>query len=519
MMMDYILRGGTVVDGSGEKGYAADVAIKGDTIAMVGDLSGIRAEHELDVRGLVVAPGFIDAHSHSDLSFLQDDSHASKLYQGITTEVTGQCGDSPFPACAGEEMPGAWNCASFEELVRRFEEDGHKMAVHQAIMLGHGSLRAHVVGYEDRAATGAELEKMKQLLDREMQSGVFGLSMGLEYAPGFFADQRELNELGSVVEKHQGVVTCHMRDEGLGINEALEELMAVNRFSGVHVHVSHLKLDHHQAHGRAQSVWKKILQARDSGVRITADMYPFTASCTGLSIRCPKWSLDGGDEALLAHLRGDRRQEVIEGIRTHYFDAEQAETCLFCDDGGMWPEIAGKTLRFVAEEFLHTQDYAWAAAEVLLRTKARINCIFFVMSEQDMKYFLMQDVMIGSDGWAFSGDPEKVKSKPHPRSFGSAAEFLRICREEKLCPLEKAVHRMTGMVADMLGICDRGRLAEGMKADIAVFDADSIKPRSTYLNPVQLAQGVSHVFVDGAPALLYGSQTANRNGKFLRKNI
>lgn len=518
MTVDYILRGGTVIDGTGGERYTADVAIKGDTVAMIGDLAGVKATHELDVGGLIVSPGFIDAHAHSDLSFLQDDTCASKLYQGITTEVTGQCGDSPFPVRSGEEAEGMWNCLSYEDLVNRFQQGGHQMAVHQAIMLGHGSLRAYVVGYEDRAATPEEMEKMKSLLEENLQSGVFGMSMGLEYAPGFFADRDELSELGKIVKKHQGVVTCHMRNEGVHIDDALEELINVSLASGVHVHVSHVKLDHFKVHGQAEKVWRRICAAREKGVDVTADMYPFTASCTSLSIRCPKWSLDGGSEALLSHLRGARRQDVVEGIRSHYFNAERAETCLFCDDCGLWPEIVGKTLRYVAEEMLHTRDYAEAAAEVLLRTNAGANCIFFVMSEEDMKYFLRQDVMIGSDGWAFSGDPEKVKSKPHPRSYGSAAEFLRICREEKICSLEKAVHRMTGMTADMLGIQNRGRLKAGMKADIAVFDEEEIRPRSTYLNPVQLAQGVHYVFVDGMPALYQGVQTEVRNGKFLRKN-
>ena len=258
-------------------------------------------------------------------------------------------------------------------------------------------------------------------------------------------------------------------------------------------------------------------KARAEGVNVTADMYPFIASCTSLTIRCPQWSKEGGGSAVVNFLQGPRRQEVIEGIRTHYFNAERAETCLFNSDGGLWPEIVGKTLRYVAEELLHTTDYAEAAAEVLIRTNARAGCIFFVMSEDDMLYFLSRDVGIGSDGYAYSGDPEKVPGKPHPRSYAAISEFLRRAREHKLCSLEEAVRRITSKGADMIGMTDRGRLQVGKVADITVFDPDTVGPRSTYLDPIQLSQGVRHVVIAGGVAMENGEQTALRAGKFLRK--
>jgi len=216
-------------------------------------------------------------------------------------------------------------------------------------------------------------------------------------------------------------------------------------------------------------------------------------------------------------LQGPRRQEVIEGIRSHYFNAERAETCLFNSDGGLWPEIVGKTLRYVAEELLHTTDYAEAAAVVLERTQARAGCIFFVMSEEDMLYFLSKDVGIGSDGYSYPGDPEKVPGKPHPRSFAAVSEFFRRAREHKLCSLEEAVRRVTSKGAEMLGITDRGVLKEGLIADITVFDPETIGPRSTWLEPVQLSQGVHHVVIAGGVAMENGVQTDLRAGKFLRK--
>lgn len=523
-MEDLIIRGGTVIDGTGKPGYPADVAVTGGHITAIGDLRDRTAKKELDASGLAVAPGFIDAHAHSDTAFLRDSSYAAKLYQGITTEVTGQCGDSPFPSLPerlqteGSELAdGSWNSLSFDSFVKRFEASDYSMAVNQAILVGHGTLRAGVIGCEDRAVTPEELEQMKALLRRDLQDGAWGMSLGLEYSPGCFAGAEELRELGKVVKEFDGLVPCHMRNEGEHIDEAIEELLSVGRASGVHVHVSHMKIDNFRVHGRAPEVWAHLEQARREGVNVTADLYPFTASCTSLTIRCPNWSKDGGGRAVLKFLAGPRRQEVIEGIRVHYFNAERAETCLFNSDGGLWPEIVGKTLRYVAEELLHTTDYAEAAAIVLERTQARAGCIFFVMSEEDMLYFLSQDVGIGSDGWAYSGDPAKVPGKPHPRSYAAISEFLRLARERGLCSTEEAVRRITSKAADMIGLTDRGRLEVGKVADITVFDPATVGPRSTYLDPIQLSQGVRHVVIGGGIALEDGVQTALRAGKFLRK--
>jgi len=517
-MDEVIIRGGLVVDGTGLPGYLADVAIHQGKITAIGDLKGRNAEKILDAQGLVVAPGFFDAHAHSDTSFLQDSSSASKIYQGITTEVSGQCGASPFPSLPERlDAEEPWHCASFADFIRKFEESDYAMAVNQALLVGHGRLRAGVMGLEDRPATLDEMEKMKALLRRDLEDGAWGLSLGLEYAPGFFAPQEELQELAQIVREYDGLIPCHMRSEGLKIEEALDELMNIGKASGARVHVSHLKIDHYKAHGQAKAVWEKIEGARRKGVCISADLYPFTASCTGLTIRCPRWSQEGGDVAVARFLQGERRQEIVEHIRGHYFNAQRAETCLFNDDGGYWPEIVGKTLRYVAEEYLHTTDYAEAAAQVIIRTRGEANCIFFVMDEGDMLYFLSQDVGIGSDGWALSGDPKKISNKPHPRSYGAVAEFFRLARERRLCSLEEAVRRVTSKAADMIGIRDRGRLQVGLAADITVFDPETIAPQSTYLEPVQLAKGVQHVLVNGSVALENGVQTDLRCGRFLRK--
>ena len=513
-----MIRGGTVIDGTGRPGFRADVLVRDGIIAEIGDLRGTRGGQTLDAEGLAVAPGFIDAHAHSDTSFLRDDSFASKLYQGVTAEISGNCGSSPFPALPAHLGDDPWRCASFSDFLQRFEAGGYRMGISQAMLVGHGSLHAGVMGPDGRPPTARELNEMRRLLDNDLKSGAWGLSFGLEYAPGYFANQEEINALSQAAAARGGIVTCHMRSEGLHIEKALSELIEAGRASGAHVHVSHLKLDNYRVHGRAREVWAQIENARRAGVQITADMYPYTASCTALTIRCPKWSLDGGDEAVLRFLAGPRRQEVVSGIRAHYFSAERAETCLFSDDGGLWPEIVGKTLRQVAEDLLGTADYAEAAARVLERTKARAWCIFFVMDEQDVLYFLSRDVNIGSDSRSMPGDPEKVRIKPHPRAYGAMAEYFRLVREKKICALEEAVRRVTGETASRFGLRDRGLIAVGKAADITVFDPDAIASRATYLNPVQLAVGVRHVIVNGCVALRDGAQTDCRGGRFLTKH-
>ena len=515
-MQDLIIRGGTVVDGTGAPGRRADVAVRDEKIALIGDLTHEKALKTLDADGLAVAPGFIDAHSHSDTAFLKDDRCQSKLFQGITTEITGNCGSSPFPAAADSEE--TWQCLSFESFLARFLRENRKMAVNQAPLVGHGTLREAVAGCADRALTDEELEKMKALLRRDLQFGAWGMSLGLEYAPGFFADAKELTALGRVVKEFDGLLPAHMRNEGLRIEEALDELLTVGRETGARVHVSHLKLDNFRVHGKAAKVWSRLEEARQSGVAVSADLYPYAASCTTLSIRCPSWSLDGGDEGLLRFLQGPRRREIVEHIRSHYFNAQRAETCLFIDGGGLWPEIVGKNLRQVAEKFLCTTDYAEAAADVLLRTQGRAWCIFFVMDEADVLYFLSRETAIGTDARALPGDPALLSQKPHPRAFGAIPEFFRLAREKGLCSLEDAVRRITALPAAMLGIKDRGFLQPGMAADITVFDPRLIAPRATYDQPARLAKGVCHVIVNGCIALENGAQTDCRGGRFLRKN-
>ncbi len=517
-MEDIIIRGGTVYDGTGAKGRLADVAVKDGKITAIGDLRELQAEKVIDAAGLAVAPGFFDAHCHSDTSFVRDSSHAAKLYQGITTEVCGQCGASPYPYAPDKADEEHWRCASFADYADKFQREGWRMGTNLAPLVGHGRIRAHVIGYADRQVTDAELDEMKAILRRELEAGAWGMSLGLEYSPGCFADQHELCELGKVVKEYDALLPAHLRNEGALLPQAIDELLNVARASGAHVHVSHLKIDDYRHHGKAPQIWKQLEDARAEGLNVTQDLYPYTASSTGLTNRVPKWSLEGGPGAIEKVLAGPRRQEVLDFIREkYYFNAERAETALISDEHGFWPEIRGKTLRYVAEELLHT-DYPEAAAEILTRTHGSADCTFFVMSEEDMLYFLRQDTSVCSDGSAYPIDKSKMDSLPHPRSYGAIAEFFRLVREKDICTLEEAVRRVTSKAAHMVGMTDRGVLRPGLAADITVFDPAVIAPQATYLEPIAPAKGVHHVILNGGVALENGVQTEERLGRILRKN-
>lgn len=522
-MFDYIFKNGLIADGTGAELYAGDVAVKDGKIAEVGTLSDSACAQVFDCTGLVVAPGFIDAHSHGDISFLQDDRCEAKIFQGITTEVTGNCGESPFPCISerashisAENLP-LKNYESFSDFLKNTAESGRKMAVNQAILDGHGSLRDGVLGSADRKVSPEELRTMCELLERDMQAGAWGLSLGLEYSPGFFGDIDEFAPLGAVVKKYDGIITCHMRSEGLEIEKAIDELIEINKRTGVHVHISHLKNDCKARHGIAADIWKKICDARSAGIDIDCDMYPYTASATTFVIRCPQWALDGGDAAVLDVLAGPRRDEVIEHIRRRYPDGAEAEKALITDTHGFWTEVEGLTLRQLADDILH-MDYAEALAELIIRTKAKADGAFFVMDEKDVDYNLhREEIMIGTDGRGFSYERSEINGIPHPRVYGALPEFLGIARDRGICSTADAVKRITSLPAACFGIKDRGLLKPGMAADITVFNAETVTGGATYLNPFTKPTGIVHVMVNGEPAIIDGTQTENRTGLFLKK--
>lgn len=524
-MYETILKGGIIIDGTGGPSYQADIAIKDGKIAKIADEITSADAQIIDVTGLVVAPGFIDIHSHSDTAFLMDERCESKLYQGVTTELAGQCGYTIYP-CPDDRMANIRHFAgselsdfasgSFQEFMDKVKAQGKRMGTNLISLIGHGALRCGVMGYENRKATPEELAVMQCLLDRDMQAGAWGLSLGLGYTPGISSDQEELNALGKVVAKYDGIVTSHMRDQGTNTPISLEEMYEINRKTGAHVHIVHFKASGKANWGRAPEFVQNVADARKAGVNVTVDVYPYTAASSGITNSFPKWAIHGGTDQAVARLLGDERQQIIDYLNGAFQTQADGEALYIVTTGGRYPIADGKNVWELSQEL--GLCMAETIAKVTVETNAHATCIAFAMSEADVDYMLSQnDYAIGSDGRALPLTASENEGKPHPRNYGTFPRFLRLAREKGLCSLEVAVHRITKLSADMLGLPERGVLQPGMVADITVFDPANVTDQATYADPFQKSVGVEHVFISGKPALQNGQQTEHRLGEFILK--
>lgn len=524
-MYDLILKGGTIYDGTGIAPYRADLAVKDGVIAAIApELTG-EAHRVVDVTGLAVAPGFIDVHSHSDHVWLDDDRCESKLYQGVTSEFSGQCGSSIYPCPADKlerirEYAGRsrtdWASGSLQQFMDKVHAAGKKMGTNQIPLIGHGALRCGVMSYDDRRTSPEELQQMCDLLDADMKAGAWGLSLGLGYTPGMFADQQELNALGEVVSRYDGIVTSHLRQQGNHAFTSVQEMINMNLSSGVHVHVVHIKLSGKRQHGNADELASFILKAREGGVNITADMYPYEASSTGFANILPKWALEGGKAAALRRIRGPERAKLLEILQQQFKTRADGDRIYIVHTAGKLPEADDKTVWEAAEAL--GMSMAEAALHILDKSECHANSITYSMDPRDVDYFLHQNwIAIGSDGRAFPLDPALNKGKPHPRNFGTFPKVLRLAREQGICSMEMAVRRMTGLCADIIGMTDRGYLREGLVADITVFDPATVTDNATYKDPFAKPTGICHVLMEGQFALENGLQTDARLGKFILK--
>jgi N-acyl-D-amino-acid deacylase len=471
---DVVLKGGHVIDGRGQPQFAADVALSGDTIVAIGDLTEVSADRIVDVTGLVVAPGFIDAHTHDDLICITQPEMTPKISQGVTTLIVGNCGISAAPLRFSDGVSEPFNLLgqrddfaydTFASYRRAIE--AVRPRVNVAALVGHSTLRLRCVKDLERPATASELEQMNVLLRQALDQGAVGMSSGVFYAPARAADVAELTALAQTVGAAGGVYTAHIRDERDGIVEALQEGFAVTRPSQTPLVVSHLKCAGMRNWGRADELLGLIDAARQAQP-VHLDCYPYTAGSTVI------------------------RPDLADG-----------EVEILINWSTPHPEAAGRTLKTIAEEWGMTEAIA---AERLMPGGAS----YFQMREQDMRQIMQHHCcMIGSDGLPHD-------SLPHPRLWGTFPRVLgRYARDLKVLSLEMAVHKMTGLSAATFSLLDRGRIAVGMKADITVFNPETIIDRATYDNPAQLAEGIVHVFVNGTLAWTDKAATPVRNGRFL----
>jgi N-acyl-D-amino-acid deacylase len=498
---DLLLRNGRIVDGSGSPWYRGDVAIRGDTIVRIAPSITEPATRTIDLKGQIVAPGFIDIHTHARRGIFDVPTADNYIRQGVTTLIEGPDGSSPVPLgpflAKLEALPKSINIGSF---------------------IGQGSVRSAVIGNVDRKPAAEELDKMRALVEQGMKDGAFGLSSGLFYVPGTFTSTDEVIELAKVAGRFGGIYISHMRDEASRVVDSVKETIAIGERSGLPTQVTHHKIIGKRNWGRSVETLRLIDEARARGVDATLDQYPYTASSTGIAAALlPSWAQQGGRQDILKRLkepaaRARIKAETIRLIREERGGGNPKNVVLArCD----WDaSLAGKTLADVTR-LRGMSPSIQNAAEAALWIVEQGGCqgIFHAINEKDLERILRHSAtMIGSDGEV----PIFGKANPHPRSYGTFARVLAIyVRERKTISLADAVRKMTSFPAQRLNLVDRGLLRPGMKADIAVFDPDKVRDLATFEKPHQYAEGFSHIIVNGQIVFEAGAMTTPRPGKVL----
>ena len=519
-MTDLLIRGGTVIDGTGAPAVRADVAVTNGRITDVGAFTGRRAMRMIDARDKVVAPGFIDIHSHSDESMLINSAMESALHQGVTLVVCGNCGGSaaPLRGLAAVEADREYarlgitrTWSSFYEYTGAVEENGS--AINLCSFVGHGTLRMCVMGADARPPTQAELAEMRALLGRAMDEGAIGLASGLIYPPSAYGTEDELASLCEVVSAHGGLYASHIRDEGAKLLEAVEENLEIGRRSKVRVQLSHHKASGRKNWGKVRESVERIEAARQAGVDVQADQYPYTASSTGLAVTIPNWVHEGGSAKLTERLRDPA---VRLRIRDEGTETGRAWDRIVIARARHRPEYSGRSVADLATA-AGKDPLEWAC-DTLVEHDGAVDIIHHSMSEDDVRYVMAQPwIAIGSDSRANAPYGPLSFGKPHPRSYGTFPRVLgHYARDEKVITLEDAVRKMTTLSARHLRVQDRGEIRVGAWADLVVFDPGRVTDVATFDDPHRYPEGIEYVVVNGELAVELGETTALRAGRFLR---
>jgi dihydroorotase/N-acyl-D-amino-acid deacylase len=528
---DLLIKNGRIVDGSGRPGYLADLAIKGDRIVRIGNLKSATATRVIDAGEMVVAPGFIDMLGQSESYVLIDPRAMSKVMMGVTTEVTGE-GDSIAPMNERlikeqEDFNRRYNLSidwrTLAEYFTRLERQG--AGVNVATFVGATQVRAFVVGFDNHPPTPAEMEQMKQLVADAMKDGALGLSTSLQYVPARFAKTDEIVELAKVARQYGGIYATHQRSEANALDESLAEVFEIARRAKIPVEIWHLKAAYKKNWGRMPEVLAKISRARAQGLDITADVYPYIAASTSLSACLPPWVLEGGTEKMLSRLRDMRiRQQLKKEIPADSKDWEN----IYLGSGGaagvligsvVNPELEalqGKRLSQIAEE--QQKDPLDALMDLILADHGQTGAIYFMMNETDLRAAMKSPfVSFCTDSGARAVDGPLSRAKSHPRGWGSYPRILgRYVRNEHQLTLEQAIHKMTGMPAQRVGLSERGLLRNGMFADITIFDPRQVIDRATFEAPNQYPEGIKYVIVNGEISVDDGKRTPALAGRPLR---
>jgi N-acyl-D-amino-acid deacylase len=517
---DLVIRNAKIIDGSGNPWYKADIGVADERIATIGRIED--GSHVIDAEGLAAAPGFIDTHSHSDLMLIAEPEAKQKTMQGITTEVVGQdgLGEAPisdetlgdwrrYLAGLNGDPDIEWSWRSFGEYLDAL--DKAETSTNVASLVGHGNLRLLAMGMENRAPTQTELSTMKRLLSESMEAGGFGLSTGLIYAPCVYADSVELTELCSVAARHGGIFVVHMRNEGDGLFDSIDEVAKIGRDAGIPVHVSHFKVSGSKNWGKAEEALARIKAHRRDGVELTVDQYPYIAGSTFLSSLLPISAHEGGAERMLARLRDpSERAQIRELIaESRGLDWGWHNILVTSVNTEKNKPHEGLDLREIARR--RGEDPVETLFNIVLEEENAVTMVSFNMSEEDVRTIMESPFQMAcTDGI--------VLGKPHPRAYGSFPRILGRYVKEGVIRLEDAVRKMTSLPAQTLDIRDRGILKPGMHADITIFDPDKVIDKATYQDPIQFPEGIEYVIVNGTVTVENGVHTGKRAGKVLKHN-
>lgn len=530
---DFIIRGGIVYDGSGKPGVVTDVGINADTVAAIGDLTNAIGTKEIDANGLAVAPGFINMMSHAEVSLLMDGNSQADIRQGITLEVLGEGSMGPL----NDKMKQDWkdqmkrnpdwqfdiDWTTLGEYLESLQRRG--ISPNVASFVGANTVRIHELGYANRAPNTDELDRMKALIKVAMEEGAMGTTTALIYAPDNYATTEELIELSKVAAPYGGMYISHMRSEGNNILNAVDETIRIAREANLPAEIYHLKMGGKQNWGKLDSVIAKIDKANKSGLRITADMYTYTAGATGLDATMPPWVQEGGIKEWIKRLKNPAiRKKVLLEMRTptdtwenlllNAGDPERVLLLGFTNDS--LKRYTGKTLGEVAK--IYGKSPEETAMDLVITDSTRVETAYFLMNEENIKrQIALPYVSFGSDAGSPTAAGMFLKYKDHPRAYGNFSRLLgKYVRDEKVIPLEEAIRKLTSLPATNLKIQKRGQLAPGYYADLAIFDPAKIQDHATFENPHQYSTGMVHVFVNGTQVLADGEHTGAKPGQVIR---
>jgi N-acyl-D-amino-acid deacylase len=498
---DIVIVNGLVVDGIGEKAYSADIAITGDRIVKIGSLKRSKATETIDASGQIVAPGFIDVHTHCDRGIMRVPTVDNYIFQGVTTVIGGNCGGHRFPMA---------------KLYSDLEEQG--ISVNFGSLVGHNTIRREVMEYRMEAPTEDEMAQMKALIDQEMRAGGLGFSTGLSYLPGIYSKTDEIIELASAVSPYDGIYASHIRDQAQNITEAIEEAIAIGEQNNLTVQISHIKLADDEVWGETERITKPVEDARTRGVKVFLDQYPYTATSSGLTSSFPSWVFEGGRDQFIERMKDP---EVYTKVKAAIIDRRLTSTkginkleTIYIANSRNYGEYEGKNLQQILLALGKEPTISNGADLIItIEKNGGASCVFFQMDEKDVEALMKLPYnMHASDG----GVQEMGRGVPHPRNYGTFPKVISYyVRERGVITLEEAIRKMTSLPAQAFKLKNRGMLQEGKYADICIFDFEGFKDKATFAEPHQYSQGLSYVIVNGKVAIHDYKHTHVNSGKIL----